>query len=80
MILASITITLAVLALLAAYDPWLALFLKLCVDYIHLEAQRIPFKLKLEWEIYWSKRSMKKYYRMADEIIKERDAADQVQS
>lgn len=78
MILASIIVTLAVLALLAAYDPWFALFLKICVDFIVLEAKRIPLKLKLEWEIYWCKRSMKKYLRMADEIIKERDAANQV--
>ncbi|AGK86704.1 hypothetical protein S-CBP42_0054 [Synechococcus phage S-CBP42] len=80
MILASITVTLAVLALLAAYDPWFALFLKICLDSIVLEVRKLPLKLKLEWEIYWCKRSMKKYLRMADEIIKERAAADQVNS
>jgi hypothetical protein len=78
MILASITTTLAVLALLAAYDPRFAVLLKLCLDSIALEFRRIPLKLKLEWELYWCKRSMRKYLRMAEEIRKDL-ANDQVQ-
>lgn len=64
-------------ALYAEYDPW---FKELCIvlwQAVALELRKIPFLIRMEWDIFWIKRSKNRYLKMAEKIRKElEDEAD----
>lgn len=63
-------------ALYAEYDPW---FKELCIILWHaiaLELRKIPFLIRLEWDVFWIKRNKRKYLKMAEQIRKELDEAN----
>ena len=58
-------------ALYAEYDPW---FKELCIvlwQAVALELRKIPLLIRLEWDIFWIKRSKDRYLKMAEKIRKE---------
>ena len=58
-------------ALYAEYDPW---FKELCIvlwQAVALELRKIPFLIRMEWDIFWIKRSKNRYLKMAEKIRKE---------
>ena len=58
-------------ALYAEYDPW---FKELCIvlwQAVALELRKIPMLIRLEWDIFWIKRSKDRYLKMAEKIRKE---------
>ena len=64
---------LAVGWLYAEYDPW---FKELCIILIQgiaIELRKIPFLIRMEWDIFWMKRNKNKYLKMAEQIRKELD-------
>ena len=64
-------------ALYAEYDPW---FKELCIvlwQAVAIELRKIPFLIRMEWDIFWIKRSKNRYLKMAEKIRKElEDEAD----
>lgn len=73
----SLGVTLVCLCFWAAVDPWFALILDICVRMLGLEIRRFYMRVRLSYDIFIIKRSHKRYLRMADEILKERAAADE---
>ena len=58
-------------ALYAEYDPW---FKELCIilwQAATLELRKIPLLIRLEWDVFWIKRSKNRYLKMAEKIRKE---------
>ena len=58
-------------ALYAEYDPW---FKQLCIllwQAVAIELRKIPFLIRLEWDIFWIKRNKNRYLKMAEKIRKE---------
>ena len=62
---------LGALVFLVAIDENFAAWAYLQVLRLGLFLRTIPLRLRLEWDIYWMKRNMGKYLKMAEEIRKE---------
>ena len=63
-------------ALYAEWDPW---FKELCIilwQAVALELRKIPLLIRLEWDVFWIKRSKNRYLKMAEKIRKELDEAN----
>ena len=63
-------------ALYAEFDPW---FKELCIilwQAIAIELRKIPFLIRLEWDVFWMKRNKTKYLKMAQKIKEEIDEAN----
>ena len=63
-------------ALYAEFDPW---FKELCIilwQAIAIELRKIPFLIRMEWDIFWIKRNKRKYLKMAEQIRKDLDETD----
>lgn len=57
--------------LYAEFDPW---FKELCIilwQAISIELRKIPFLIRLEWDVFWIKRNKRKYLKMAEQIRKQ---------
>lgn len=52
-------------------EPLLPHWFDLQLKQINLFFGRAGMKARLEWDIFWMKRSMRKYMRMADELRKD---------
>ena len=62
--------------LYAEFDPW---FKELCIilwQAIAIELRKIPFLIRLEWDVFWMKRNKTKYLKMAQKIKEEIDEAN----
>ena len=67
----SIYVCIAVMALLAYFEPWFRFILYIGAEWIYLTVRKAPLYLKLRWEIYWIKRDKDRYLKMAQEILHE---------
>ena len=56
------------LFLYAEYDPWFKELLYVLVAAVALELRKIPFLIRMEWDIFWMKRNTKRYLKMAKKI------------
>ena len=66
-----------VIWLYAEIDPWFKELVLLLLLGIRLELRKIPFLIKLEWDVFWMKRNMRRHMKMAKELLKEiKDEAD----
>ena len=66
-----------VIWLYAEIDPWFKELVLLLLLGIRLELRKIPFLIKLEWDVFWMKRNMHRHLKMAKELLKEiKDEAD----
>ena len=59
--------------LYAEFDPWFKELLIILIQAFALELRKIPFLIRLEWDIFWMKRGfgMGKYMKMAEKLQKE---------
>ncbi len=60
-----------VIWLYAEIDPWFKELIILLLLGIRHEFIKIPFRIKLEWDVFWMKRNMKRHIKMAKKILKE---------
>ena len=66
-----------VIWLYAEIDPWFKELVLLLLLGIRLELRKIPFLIKLEWDVFWMKRNMRSHLKMAKALLKEiKDEAD----
>ena len=63
----------AVIWLYAEFDPWFKELILLIIKGVALELRKIPFLIRLEWDVFWMKRGfgMGKYIKMAEKLQKE---------
>ena len=66
-------IGLGILVVIAAFDPWFATLLNIFLRWMWIELRILPMRIRLEWSLFWIKRSHKRYERMAEQIRKELD-------
>ncbi len=59
------------LFLYAEYDPWFKELLYILVAAVALELRKIPFLIRMEWDVFWMKRNMSRHIKMAKKILKE---------
>ena len=59
------------LFLYAEYDPWFKELLYILVAAVALELRKIPLLIRMEWDMFWMKRSMSKYIKLAKQIQNE---------
>ena len=62
-------IGLGILVVLAALDPWFALLLDIFLKWAWMELRILPMRIRLEWSLFWIKRSHRRYERMAQQIL-----------
>lgn len=59
------------LFLYAEYDPWFKELLYILVAAVALELRKIPFLIRMEWDVFWMKRNLNRHLEMARKIQKE---------
>ena len=59
------------LFLYAEYDPWFKELLYILVAAVGLELRKIPFLIRMEWDVFWMKRNLSRHLEMARKIQKE---------
>ena len=60
-----------VIWLYAEVDPWFKELVIILLLGIRLELRKIPFRIKLEWDVFWMKRNMSRHLKMAEKLLKE---------
>ena len=66
-----------VIWLYAEVDPWFKELVIILLLGIRLELRKIPFRIKLEWDVFWMKRNMSRHLKLAKKLLKEiEDEAD----
>lgn len=68
--ISSIYIACAVFVLLLL-EPLLPDWIDLRLKHLGVEFQKMLMKFRLEWDIFWMKKNMRKYMRMAAELRKD---------
>jgi hypothetical protein len=59
------------LFLYAEYDPWFKELLYRLVAAVGIELRKIPFLIRMEWDVFWMKRNLSRHLEMARKIQKE---------
>lgn len=59
------------LFLYAEHDPWFKELLYVLVAAVALELRKIPFLIRMEWDVFWMKRNLNRHLEMARKIQKE---------
>jgi hypothetical protein len=62
--------------LYAELDPWFKELCCILLAAVRLELIKIPMLIKLEWDVFWMKRNTNKYLKMAKQIRKDLDEAN----
>lgn len=57
--------------LYAEYDPWFKELCTILIQAVAIELRKIPFLIRMEWDIFWIKRNKRKYLKMAEQIRKQ---------
>ena len=68
---------LAVGWLYAEFDPWFKEMCIILIQAVAIELRKIPFLIRLEWDVFWMKRNTNKYLKMAEQIRKQLDETNQ---
>ena len=56
------------LFLYAEFDPWFKELLYIVLAGVRLELRKIPMLIHMKWDLFWMKRNMNKYLKLAEQI------------